>query len=81
MDYVLHLLVFVLLYGMVALSLNVASGFTQLISLRSFTAPLFLLFIYVLGRQYPHRRGFSRWHVDSEFPDHVWAAKRVVSEL
>ena len=33
MDYVLHLLVFVLLYGMVALSLNVASGFTQLISL------------------------------------------------
>lgn len=33
MEYVLHLLVFVLLYGMVALSLNVASGFTQLISL------------------------------------------------
>jgi branched-chain amino acid transport system permease protein len=33
MDYVLHLLIFVLLYGMVALSLNVASGFTQLISL------------------------------------------------
>ncbi len=33
MDYVLHLIVFVLLYGMVALSLNVASGFTQLISL------------------------------------------------
>lgn len=33
MDYVLHLLVFVLIYGMVALSLNVASGFTQLISL------------------------------------------------
>lgn len=33
MDYVLHLLVFVLLYGMVALSLNVASAFTQLISL------------------------------------------------
>lgn len=33
MDYMLHLLVFVLLYGMVALSLNVASGFTQLISL------------------------------------------------
>ncbi|MEF8727921.1 MAG: branched-chain amino acid ABC transporter permease [Accumulibacter sp.] len=32
MDYVLHLLVFVLLFGMVALSLNVASGFTQLIS-------------------------------------------------
>lgn len=33
MDYVLHLFVFVLLYGMVALSLNVASGLTQLISL------------------------------------------------
>lgn len=33
MDYVLHLLIFVLLFGMVALSLNVASGFTQLISL------------------------------------------------
>lgn len=33
MDYVLHLLVFVLLYGMIALSLNVSSGFTQLISL------------------------------------------------
>ena len=33
MDYVLHLVVFVLLYGLVALSLNVASGFTQLISL------------------------------------------------
>ena len=33
MDYVLHLLVIVLLYGMVALSLNVASGYTQLISL------------------------------------------------
>jgi len=33
MEYVLHLIVFVLLYGMVALSLNVASGFTQLISL------------------------------------------------
>lgn len=33
MDYILHLVVFVLLYGMVALSLNVASGFTQLISL------------------------------------------------
>jgi branched-chain amino acid transport system permease protein len=32
-DYVLHLLVFVLLFGMVALSLNVSSGFTQLISL------------------------------------------------
>jgi len=32
-DYVYHLLVFVLLYGMVALSLNVASGFTQLISI------------------------------------------------
>jgi branched-chain amino acid transport system permease protein len=31
--YVLHLLVFVLLYGTVALSLNVASGFTRLISL------------------------------------------------
>jgi branched-chain amino acid transport system permease protein len=33
MDYVLHLFVFVLIFGMVALSLNVASGFTQLISL------------------------------------------------
>lgn len=33
MDYVFHLLVFVLLYGMLALSLNVSSGFTQLISL------------------------------------------------
>lgn len=33
MGYALHLLVFVLLFGMVALSLNVASGFTQLISL------------------------------------------------
>jgi branched-chain amino acid transport system permease protein len=33
MDYLLHLFVFVLLYGVVALSLNVASGFTQLISL------------------------------------------------
>ncbi len=33
MDYVLHLVIFVLLYGMVALSLNVSSGFTQLISL------------------------------------------------
>jgi len=33
MDYLLHLVVFVLIYGMVALSLNVASGFTQLISL------------------------------------------------
>lgn len=33
MDYLLHLIVFVLIYGMVALSLNVASGFTQLISL------------------------------------------------
>lgn len=33
MDYVLHLFVFVLIYGTVALSLNVASGFTQLISL------------------------------------------------
>lgn len=33
MDYILHLLVFALLYGMVALSLNVSSGFTQLISL------------------------------------------------
>ena len=33
MDYLLHLLVFVLLFGMVALSLNVASGLTQLISL------------------------------------------------
>ncbi len=33
MDYVLHLLVFVLLFGMVALGLNVASGFTQLVSL------------------------------------------------
>lgn len=33
MDYVLHLMTFVLLFGMVALSLNVASGFTQLISL------------------------------------------------
>lgn len=33
MDYVFHLLVFILIYGMVALSLNVASGFTQLISL------------------------------------------------
>jgi branched-chain amino acid transport system permease protein len=32
-DYALHLVVFVLLYGMVALSLNVSSGFTQLISL------------------------------------------------
>ena len=29
----MHLLVFILIYGMVALSLNVASGFTQLISL------------------------------------------------
>ena len=33
MDYLLHLLVFALIYGMVALSLNVSSGFTQLISL------------------------------------------------
>lgn len=33
MDYALHLLVFVLLFGMVALSLNITSGFTQLISL------------------------------------------------
>lgn len=33
MDYLLHLLIFVLLFGMAALSLNVASGFTQLISL------------------------------------------------
>lgn len=33
MDYLLHLLIFVLLFGMVALSLNVVSGFTQLISL------------------------------------------------
>lgn len=33
MDYVLHLFVFVLIFGMVALSLNVASGFTHLISL------------------------------------------------
>ncbi|MFZ1545917.1 MAG: branched-chain amino acid ABC transporter permease [Candidatus Nitrotoga sp.] len=33
MDYFLHLIVFVLIYGMAALSLNVASGFTQLISL------------------------------------------------
>jgi branched-chain amino acid transport system permease protein len=33
MDYMLHLLIFVLLFGMVALSLNVASGFTKLISL------------------------------------------------
>lgn len=33
MDYLLHLFVFVLIYGMVALSLNVASGFTRLISL------------------------------------------------
>lgn len=33
MDYLLHLLIFLLLFGMVALSLNVASGFTQLISL------------------------------------------------
>lgn len=33
MDYVLHLFVFVLIFGMVGLSLNVASGFTQLISL------------------------------------------------
>ncbi len=33
MDYLLHLFVFVFIYGMVALSLNVASGFTQLISL------------------------------------------------
>src|SRR3954463_3135620 len=33
MDYILHLVVFVLLFGMVALSLNVSSGFTQLISL------------------------------------------------
>ena len=33
MDYLLHLIIFVLIYGMVALSLNVASGFTQLISL------------------------------------------------
>lgn len=33
MDYFLHLIIFVLIYGMVALSLNVASGFTQLISL------------------------------------------------
>jgi len=33
MEYVLHLTVFVLLYGMVALSLNVTSGFTKLISL------------------------------------------------
>lgn len=33
MDYILHLVIFVLLYGMVALSLNVASGFTKLISL------------------------------------------------
>jgi len=33
MNYLLHVVVFVLIYGMVALSLNVASGFTQLISL------------------------------------------------
>lgn len=33
MDYLFHLLVFVLIYGMVALSLNVASGLTRLISL------------------------------------------------
>lgn len=33
MDYLLHLVVFVLIFGMVALSLNVASGYTQLISL------------------------------------------------
>jgi branched-chain amino acid transport system permease protein len=33
MDYILHLLIFVLLYGMVVLGLNVSSGFTQLISL------------------------------------------------
>lgn len=33
MDYFLHLLVFVAIYGMAVLSLNVASGFTQLISL------------------------------------------------
>ncbi|HNO77171.1 MAG TPA: branched-chain amino acid ABC transporter permease [Phycisphaerae bacterium] len=33
MDYFLHLLVLVLLYGSVALSLNASSGFTQLVSL------------------------------------------------
>ena len=33
MDYALHLIIYVLLFGMVALSLNVASGFTQLITL------------------------------------------------
>lgn len=33
MDYVQHVLILVLLYGMVALSLNVVSGFTRLISL------------------------------------------------
>lgn len=33
MDYLLHLVVFVLLYGMVALSLNLTTGYTQLISL------------------------------------------------
>lgn len=33
MDYSLHLLVFVFVFGMVAIGLNVASGFTQLISL------------------------------------------------
>lgn len=33
MDYLFHLFVFILIYGMVALSLNASSGFTQLISL------------------------------------------------
>ena len=33
MEYVLHLLILVLLYGMFALSMNVTSGFTLLISL------------------------------------------------
>jgi branched-chain amino acid transport system permease protein len=36
-DYLLHLLVFVLLYGTAALGLNVSSGFTQLISLAQAT--------------------------------------------
>jgi len=53
MDYLLHLVIFVLIYGMVALSLNVASGFTQLISLAQ--AGFFGVGAYttaILGLQY-----------------------------
>ncbi len=65
MDYLLHLLVFVLIYGIVALKLNVASGFTQIISLAQAGFSEWRLYVGDLGYEVRMAVGCSTFQIES----------------